>query len=172
MNESAALPTPFLVSDAPQSLDPRVVKAWRLRRWITTLVLGAALGVAALVVGFKEPEARPWAAGVWVGWIVVRLVWGVFYTRRSYRHWSYRLDGQVLEIAHGVWWKTAQLLPLSRLQHADIQRGPIERRYGLASLVLYTAGTQGAVLIIPGLDADAAVVLRDHLVTIGGDDGV
>jgi membrane protein YdbS with pleckstrin-like domain len=44
--------------------------------------------------------------------------------------------------------------------------------YGLASLVLHTAGTHSASIRIPGLDAEYAVRLRDHLVEIGGDDAV
>jgi membrane protein YdbS with pleckstrin-like domain len=44
--------------------------------------------------------------------------------------------------------------------------------YGLASLVLHTAGTHSANILIPGLDAGEAVRLRDRLVEIGGDDAV
>jgi membrane protein YdbS with pleckstrin-like domain len=66
----------------------------------------------------------------------------------------------------------AHLLPLSRLQHVDLHRGPLERAFGLASLILHTAGTHEARITIPGLDADEAVRLRDRLVEVGGDDAV
>ena len=76
------------------------------------------------------------------------------------------------ETRHGIWWRQLQLLPLARLQHVDLHSGPIERSMGLASLLLHTAGTHEATVMIPGLDANEAVRLRDHLVAIGGDDGV
>jgi membrane protein YdbS with pleckstrin-like domain len=89
-----------------------------------------------------------------------------------YRAWGYRLDGKVLETRHGVLFRTMQLLPLARLQHVDLHNGPIERSLGLASLMLHTAGTHEATIVIPGLDTNEAVRLRDHLVVVGGDDGV
>jgi membrane protein YdbS with pleckstrin-like domain len=100
--------------------------------------------------------------GLWLWW----------YPRRAFQAWSYRLDGRVLELRSGVWFRLVRLLPLTRLQHVDLQRGPLERSFGLASLVLYTAGTQEASIAIPGLADAEAVRLRDTLVATGGDDGV
>jgi hypothetical protein len=91
---------------------------------------------------------------------------------RLYRSWGYRIDERVLETRSGLMFQVRRLLPLSRLQHVDLQRGPIERSFGLASLVLHTAGTHQASITIPGLDPDAAVRLRDHLLEMGGDDAV
>ena len=89
------------------------------------------------------------------------------YPRRAYHEWGYRIDDRVLELRHGVWFKVIELLPLSRLQHVDLHRGPLERWLGLASLILYTAGTHNASLTIPGLPAAQALLLRDRLVEIG-----
>jgi uncharacterized protein len=61
---------------------------------------------------------------------------------------------------------------VTRLQHVDLRRGPVERQFGLATLVLHTAGTHAASITIPGLDADEAVRLRDRLAEIGGNDAV
>ena len=56
---------------------------------------------------------------------------------------------------------------------AETKKGiPLERAHGLASLILHTAGTHEATLVIPGLDADEAARLRDRLVAAGGDDAV
>jgi uncharacterized protein len=109
------------------------------------------------------------------GWVAVALLcawWGFRRPLRLYRSWGYRLDDRVLETRYGVLWQQTRLLPLSRLQHVDIKRGPLERRFGLASLILHTAGTHAASTEIPGLAADEAVRLRDHLLAVGGDDAV
>ena len=94
------------------------------------------------------------------------------YEPRAWRAWGYQVDEKVLIIRSGVWWKTIKLLPLNRLQHADIQIGPIQRRFGLASLIVHTAGTHASAIEIPGLAVEEATRLRDHLVAVGGDDGV
>ena len=109
------------------------------------------------------------AAALFVG----LAAWGVFLRpRRAYRAWGYRIDERVLELRSGILFQVSRLLPLTRLQHVDLRRGPLERAFGLASLALHTAGTREATLHIPGLDAREAARLRDHLIAVGGDDAV
>ncbi len=54
-------------------------------------------------------------------------------------------------------------VPLARLQHADISQGPLQRQWGLAKLIVYTAGTQHASVELEGLAYETAIKLRDHL---------
>ena len=56
------------------------------------------------------------------------------------------------------------LVPRSRVQHLDVERGPLERQFALATLVVHTAGTQTAALRLSGLDDHDAVALRDALI--------
>ena len=154
------------------SLDPKVVWLWRLSGllgWAFFLVplLGVAVGVGGGVWHRLGLSVLLWCA---VALLIV--LWLLWYPQRAFRAWGYRLDGRVLELRSGVWFRVVRLLPLSRLQHVDLQRGPLERALGLASLVLYTAGTQEASIAIPGLADAEAVRLRGTLVVGGGDDGV
>ena len=154
-----------------QSLDPRVVRLWRIHSLIASAVLLAVAGIAVLFLGFGQVLPWNWLVAGWTGLLLVR-VYFLFWQTWVYRAWGYRLDGKVIETRHGVWFRTMQLLPLARLQHVDLHSGPIERSLGLVSLMLHTAGTHEATIVIPGLDANEAVRLRDHLVVVGGDDGV
>jgi membrane protein YdbS with pleckstrin-like domain len=154
-----------------RALDGRVVNLWRIRHGIMTVIL---MGIATVIVLIAGLVTERWLWPV-IGWqllLVLRVALLVWYPRRAYGAWGYRLDGKVLETRRGIWFRTHQLLPLSRLQHVDLHSGPIERSFGLASLVLHTAGTQHASIGIPGLDAKEAARLRDELVVTGGDDGV
>ena len=49
------------------------------------------------------------------------------------------------------------------MQHLDVKHGPLARRFGLATLVLHTAGTRDSAVSVPGLDADDAAHLREVL---------
>ena len=166
---------PVLTSPSPpvlyQSLDPRVAKLWRIHSLIASAVLLVVGGIAVLFLGFGNFLAWNWLIAGWLGLLLFR-VFSMFWQTWVYRAWGYRLDGKVLETRHGVWFRTMQLLPLARLQHVDLHNGPIERSFGLASLMLHTAGTHEATIVIPGLNTNEAVKLRDHLVVVGGDDGV
>jgi uncharacterized protein len=153
-------------------LDPRVVQLWRITRSIGYTVFFGFIVVASTVVLLATRNFGLYVPVVW-GVIFLFFAFLVFwYPRRAYEAWGYRVDDKVFEARSGIFFRVIQLLPLSRLQHVDLHRGPLERAHVLASLVLYTAGTHAAILVIPGLDADEAARLRDHLVEIGGDDGV
>jgi membrane protein YdbS with pleckstrin-like domain len=177
MNEHAeerpdALQPSWLGEQEFHMLDPRAVKLWRAANLISSGVLLLVLLLGALPVALKLPALGSWLLG---GWAIIALVCVLLSWHRPprvFRAWQWRIDARVLEIRSGLLFQRTRLLPLSRLQHVDLERGPLERRFGLASLVLHTAGTHSASITIPGLDANEAVSLRDHLVEIGGDDAV
>ena len=50
------------------------------------------------------------------------------------------------------------------MQHLDFERGPLERRFGLATLVIHTAGSHERALRQSGLLLAEAEYLRDVLV--------
>ncbi len=173
MFENAQQSGPAITAEAEfQPLDPRVVKLWRAVGSITASLLMLALLVAAFIASAIHPELSPWIFLLWF-LLAVASVWLIYWRPpRLYRSWGYRIDERVLETRSGLMFQVRRLLPLTRLQHVDLHRGPIERAYGLATLVLHTAGTQEAKITIPGLDHEVAARLRDHLVEVGGDDAV
>jgi uncharacterized protein len=165
--------------DAPQPLGPnfrpldsRVVKVWRVSTLIGFGVLLLSLLIPVVAVSVAEPRALVWMAGAWLALAVMSVWFSLWYPPRLYRSWGYRIDAKVLETRSGTVFQRARLLPLSRLQHVDIERGPLERMFGLAALILHTAGTHSANIRIPGLESSEATRLRDHLIEIGGDDAV
>jgi membrane protein YdbS with pleckstrin-like domain len=169
----AEAPAPVAIISEPEfrNLDRRVIKLWRVRHAIVSVVLLGMATIAVIGVGLATDR---WLLPV-IGWhllLLLRVVLLFWYPVRSYKSWGYRIDGKVLETKRGIWFRIHQLLPLSRLQHVDLHSGPIERSFGLASLLLHTAGTQHASIVVPGLDAREAARMRDELVAIGGDDGV
>ncbi len=85
-----------------------------------------------------------------------------------------RLDDDGLSLRRGLCWRSETLIPRSRVQHMDIERGPLLRRLGLATLVTHTAGTRLNALRVVGLDLTEARRIRDALVdrAAGDDDAV
>jgi membrane protein YdbS with pleckstrin-like domain len=49
------------------------------------------------------------------------------------------------------------------VQHTDVSQGPLERRFGLGTLVIYTAGTAHSRVNLEGLDHEVARRIRAHL---------
>jgi membrane protein YdbS with pleckstrin-like domain len=161
------------VSAQFQPLDPRVVSMWRVSNLIGWGLLIVMVLISNIVVVLLDLDVP--LLGILASWALLLFI-SVWFTwvrpPRLYGAWSYRIDDRVLETRSGLLFQVSRLLPLSRLQHVDLHRGPLERIFGLASLVLHTAGTHSASITIPGLDAETATRLRDHLMEIGGDDAV
>ncbi len=153
-------------SESPNSyrpIDRRVVRLWHLGNTVRVGFMMLGLLLALVFLG----HARPPLLMAWCGLLVVALVLAWWFADKLYKSWRYRIDNEVLETHFGVIFHTTQLVPMPRMQHVDIHRGPLERTVGLATLVLHTAGTSQATILIPGLDAEYAVALRDYLVQLG-----
>jgi membrane protein YdbS with pleckstrin-like domain len=156
-------------------LDPRYIRAQRLVRWITTAVflLIALPFVAASFFIFDEYRWLRFApAAVWfvLGGV---LAWSSHaWPPLAYRRMSCAVSADGIEIRHGVLWRTVTTVPRSRVQHIDVSQGPIERSHELGTLVIHTAGTDHAVVVLAGLSHTQALRIRDHLLPAGTDDAV
>lgn len=80
-----------------------------------------------------------------------------------HRRVSWKLDVEGFAVRRGNWWRTETRVPVSRVQHLDLKRGPLERGLSLATLVVHTAGTSMAAVTVSGLDGADAERLRDRL---------
>ena len=88
---------------------------------------------------------------------------GALLGRARARRTTWHLDERGLHVRRGLVWRKEILVPRSRVQHLDLERGPIERRFGLATLVVHTAGTRLNALRQTGFLDEDAVALRDAL---------
>jgi membrane protein YdbS with pleckstrin-like domain len=60
----------------------------------------------------------------------------------------------------GVFWHTVTAIPFNRVQHVEKSSTPLDRRFDIATLQLFTAGGSGGDLKIHGLSARVAEKLR------------
>ena len=160
----------------PRRLDPRVITLDRVVGAIVSACVSAALLVALVILWLAGDSLPAWGGVVMAGaWLAVTagLAWLLYrWPPLHYRHTSYTLDAQGIEIRTGVYWRTVLAVPRSRVQHIDVSQGPIERSYGLGTLVIYTAGTAHSQVSLAGLDHQVALLLRDHLLPANDDDAI
>jgi membrane protein YdbS with pleckstrin-like domain len=162
---------------APPAMAPAHDPAWiplppeaATLAMIVGLFTGLLVGFgAAMLVGIPLLTLRGglpwwhllgWLAG---GWLLLGVA-GAWLAYRRWRSSAWRLDATGLHLRRGRAWRREVLVPRSRVQHLDIERGPIERQFGLATLVLHTAGTRQHAIRQAGLPDADAVALRDALV--------
>lgn len=131
----------------------------RLLLVIWTTLFGV---VTALVLGLTAGPA--WAALGALWWLV--LAWGWVLLGRNWRSWRYAERVDDLLISRGVLWREETVVPYGRMQLVEVASGPLERRFGLASLQLHTAAAATDAKI-PGLVPAEAERLRDRLTALG-----
>lgn len=155
-----------MLPDGFQRLDPRIVHVRQIVGLITSGVVAAlALGALAPVAVVVRPSWSMMGVG-FAAWLVVTalLAWWLWiWPGKAYEYASYRLDDDGLEIRRGVVWRRVINVPRTRVQHTDVSQGPIERSHGLSTLVVHTAGTDHAQVVLPGLSRENAFALRDQL---------
>ncbi|TWU58115.1 PH domain-containing protein [Rubripirellula reticaptiva] len=134
---------------------------------LTALVAIIAIGMLAIWYLINPALDLPFAVAAiaalfgvsfvfWFGWI---------FPSMSYRRAGWRLSEIGLEIRRGVWWRHRIVVPHSRIQHSDIEQGPLQRRFDLSTLVVHTAGTKNSSVSLEGIRHETAQRLREALVT-------
>ena len=120
-------------------------------------LIALAVGAVAL-----DPAGNTLIAAGVAAWLLL-VAFGAWMGLRRYRYTRWLLDADGFALRRGRMWHSETRVPASRVQHLDIRRGPVERRFGLSTLLVHTAGTRQHAVAVPGLDADDAERLRDHL---------
>jgi hypothetical protein len=150
--------TPPPLPTTPTALDPRVVGTWR------TASLLALPVYAALIVAVARWRELSWgtSAAIGLGLGALLTILDIWRDHVRYRRWRWHLDDVAVVVRHGGLVQHETTIPRFRLQQVDVTRGPVERRAGLASIVLHVAGDGEHT--IPGLALETADALRDALI--------
>ncbi len=138
--------------------------------WIVLWLL-AAVPVAAIVVavGTQVGAAGLVASLVLAAAIIAAVPLG---TGAVWRRWRYVLWDDAIEVRHGVVRHGTTFVPFHRIQQVDVERGPLDRAFGIATLVLRTAAATTDAKI-PGLDPTLVDGMRQRLLERAGvDDAV
>jgi uncharacterized protein len=136
----------------------------RMRR---LLVAAAAVLVAVVVVVVAVVLGLPlWATALLLLATVVGAAAAWVLVGRNARWWGYAERDEDLYVRHGAMFRTLVVVPYGRMQYVDVQTGPLERAFGVASVHLHTASPETSAKI-PGLPATEAARLRDRLTSLG-----
>jgi len=135
---------------------------------------------AAVVTSLLWYLARPLLRDHWDGWspAIENVLFGcclgllslaVLTPPLTYLRWRFGFRDDLLLMRYGILFVEERAVPVRRMQHVDLMRGPIERLFGLATLVVFTAGNEGSAFRVPGLSVQRAMELRDRIVQARGD---
>jgi len=139
------------------AVHPSYKKILQIEWFITTIAL---VIIGAIVITTSSALRNSY------GWLIVlatAVLASAFYyiaMERSFPFLAFAVREK--DVIHQKGWiiRRTKICPFNRIQNCSVQSGPLERKYGLASLVIYTAGTNGADMRMSGLLQEEADKLR------------
>jgi membrane protein YdbS with pleckstrin-like domain len=160
-NELSPDALPSVESVSWLGMDPQFVSRERAKAIIVTIILVSAIGLLHGILAFAFRQAGI-EFSLWWLWLIVLAVTVPLFTwpSLSIRYKGYALREKDILYKSGVIWRTVTAVPFNRIQHVEKSSTPLDRRYALASLQLFTAGGSGGDLKIDGLTAKMAEKLR------------
>jgi membrane protein YdbS with pleckstrin-like domain len=151
------------VRDPAWPLSRTAIGLWVSEGVLTTLVLGLLAGLftgfAPVSLGGPVPVLR------WLLPVLVVLYAAVAVGVRPWVRWRvhrWEVTGEAVYTLTGWLSRTWTLVPVSRIQTVDVTRGVVQQLFGLATVVVLTASTQGTVRI-PHLQAEVARRVAEDL---------
>jgi membrane protein YdbS with pleckstrin-like domain len=148
-----------LKGEPAERLDPRAMTLWRITGALNMLPLLVGAGFAALALSRSGVsrlfEVLPILAVLVLAGVIVGVVPGL-----RWRRWRYEIRPDEVDLQRGIFWISRTLVPLARIQHVDTRQGPLQRRFGLSTVVLYTAAGPNQ---IPELSTPVAESARDRI---------
>jgi len=155
-----------LKGEPAERLDPRAITLWRITGLLNLLPLLVGAGFAAwALIRFGDVSlflaVVPVLAVLVLGGMVVGVAPGL-----RWRRWRYEIRPDEIDLQRGILWVDRTLVPLTRIQHVDTRQGPLQRRFGLSTVVFYTAAGPNQ---IPELSVPVAAEVRDRIAELTGE---
>jgi membrane protein YdbS with pleckstrin-like domain len=143
-----------------QAPDPRYRRLLRLEWRISALFLFAVAAALFYFIPDWRDRTAMTVTGAALGLLLA--AW-YFYIELGWPWRGYALRMHDVVYRSGLIFRDLKVCPFNRIQNCSLSRGPLDRRYGVATLVLYTAGSNGADLRLPGLPYESAESIREFL---------
>ncbi|GGX69722.1 PH domain-containing protein [Streptomyces hiroshimensis] len=149
--------TQLMLRPPRNGVDPRARRWWTVQALLTVsgplLLVAVALLVNSLLF---FPGALPWLAPLLlVTCVLPAVAYVLAMPRLRCRIHAWEVGEAAVYAAGGWLLRKRRIAPLSRVQTVDTVRGPLQSRFGLATVTVTTASTAGDVRIAGVSDEDA-----------------
>lgn len=158
--DQTPVPQPPGDDDALTKLHPNYSHALRVQTTLTAIPF--LVGALVLEAVFRSENLFP--SGVIAGpvlLIALALIIRIPQTRFNAR--GYQMGADRLRVVRGLMFRADTVVPFGRVQHIDVNQGPLERFFGIATLTLHTAGNHNASVSLPGLGEELARDMREDI---------
>ncbi|GLS84095.1 PH domain-containing protein [Paraferrimonas haliotis] len=144
-------------------------KRYRTVRRLTRLLAIALVLILLLFIQFQTfvdvPERVNRFADYAALAVIVLFLLSLCYVHFADKKKKFALREQDLSYHSGLFFFSTLTQPILRIQHVEIKQGPLERRFGLANIQVYSAGGELHTFQIPGLALAKAEQIRQFILS-------
>ena len=98
------------------------------------------LSLGGVMFALVASAALGWRFGAWGLLGLLWIPWSMFVARQHARRAGYCVQGELVAVREGWWSRNWRFAEIGKLQALQLRQGPLDRRLGMASLWLDTAG--------------------------------
>lgn len=133
------------------------------KKLIAKLLFFIPFFITILSLWFAVDEIENWmgfaALGIWT----LLLLLSIFISYKGYFVRGYVLRELDITYRKGWIFHHQITVPFNRIQHTEVNHGPIDRLFKLCELEIFTAGGSSSDLSISGLDPQDAARLKEYI---------
>ena len=140
MNDEFAVDETGMTSDGYHRLQEVSKKSMYLSNFIKFAIVGAAvLGIVHIRDFLFEDNADLACTVLFIAFVAFA-AYLIIGPQIFYKRYRYRLVDDKVEIRRGILVITHTMVPIERIHQVQVSKGPINRMFGLANVVITTAG--------------------------------
>jgi len=160
---AATPPTNPTAYEHMRTLHPSAKSVWMIKYALFTAVVVLAIGAYEITQLFSTAD-RMLPVGTYTGTVLtVGALITIGIPLLRYKYWRFTLMDEELFLERGIFNRVRTVVPLRRIQHLDVSQDVLEREFDLGKLIVHTAGTRSADVVVPGLAYAEAEQFRDDL---------
>lgn len=147
-----------------QPIEPRYIRRLLVEHVLIVLSMFLATTIPYFIAGDGFDPSVPLQVLV-IPFAIPFLAWPFWSVPRR----GYVVRDKDIVFKSGVLWRSVTAIPFNRIQHVETSHTPLDRKFDVAALQLFTAGGTGGDLKISGLASDVAEQLRVYILDkVGG----
>ena len=143
-----------------EKLDELAKKSWLISSLIALIIVSGVL-ITIRIIAHKGLGDKGFIFNIVIFIIISLMALNAFiYPSLEYKQWKYSINEDSIELIHGIYFVKSAIIPVVRIQHIKTSQGPINKKLGLSSMEIYTAG---GVHKIPNINKEKAEEIAKYL---------
>jgi len=136
-------------------------KEFRKKSILSRSIFSVIVAIPISVSFFFTPH---FSFDILLSFFLILVLLNIFHSVKSYHYKFYAIREKDLLYRSGIFFRQTAIVPFNRIQHVEMKQTPLDRKFGLAKLVFFTAGGSGSDLKLSGLYKEQAEKIRMFII--------